>query len=287
MPEPSRAVLITGCSTGIGHATAAKLNQEGWRVYATARRPDTLADLKAAGCETLALDVTDEQSMQAAVGAVTEAEGAVGVLVNNAGYSQSGAVESVPIEVVRRQFETNVFGLVRMCQLVLPGMREQRWGKIVNIGSMGGKMTFPGGGFYHATKYALEAVSDVLRYEVAPFGVHVVLIEPGLIKTRFGERAQTSVEEHLPAAGESPYARFNKGVADLTVDAYEGSLAAFAAEPDAVARKIAGALNARRPRTRYVVGASARAALTARRLLPDRLWDRAVGMAYPRPEPGE
>ena len=128
------------------------------------------------GCETLALDVCDEQSMSAAVAQVTDAEGAVGVLINNAGYSQSGAVESVPLDQVRRQFETNVFGLIRMCQLVLPGMREQRWGKIVNIGSMGGRLTFPGGGLYHATKYSVEAISDALRFEVRGFGVDVVLV---------------------------------------------------------------------------------------------------------------
>jgi NAD(P)-dependent dehydrogenase (short-subunit alcohol dehydrogenase family) len=161
MPDPSKAVLITGCSTGIGRATALRLARSGWTVYATARRPESIADLADAGCRTLALDVTEESSMQAAVRAVEESEGAVGVLVNNAGYSQSGAIEQVPPEAVRRQFETNVFGAIRMAQLVLPGMRGQRWGKIVNIGSMGGRLTFPGGGLYHATKYALEALSDV------------------------------------------------------------------------------------------------------------------------------
>src|SRR5213080_4478503 len=153
MPDPAKPVLITGCSSGIGHATAELLAERGWKVYATARRPETLSDLRSRGCETLALDVCDEASMSAAVAAVTDAEGAVGVLVNNAGYSQTGAVESVPLDRVRRQFETNVFGLVRMCQLVLPGMRAQHRGKVVNIGSMGGKLTFPGGGVYHATKY--------------------------------------------------------------------------------------------------------------------------------------
>src|SRR3954467_5324222 len=132
MANTSKAVLITGCSSGIGRATAEHLTGKGWTVYATARRPESIADLEAKGCRTLALDVTDEASMAAAVGAVEEAEGAVGVLVNNAGYSQSGAVEDVPLDVVRRQFETNVFGLVRMCQLALPGMRRQGWGKIVN-----------------------------------------------------------------------------------------------------------------------------------------------------------
>ncbi|MDQ6605741.1 MAG: SDR family NAD(P)-dependent oxidoreductase, partial [Actinomycetota bacterium] len=160
MSERSKAVLITGCSSGIGRCTAELLAEKGWKVYATARRPETISALKAKGCETLALDVCDEASMSSAVKAVEDAEGAVGVLINNAGYSQSGAVESVPLDQVRRQFETNVFGLLRMCRLVLPGMREQRYGKIVNLGSMGGKLTFPGGGLYHATKYAVEAISD-------------------------------------------------------------------------------------------------------------------------------
>ena len=155
--KAAKAVLITGCSTGIGRAAAEHLAGRGWTVYATARRPESIEDLKAKGCRTLALDVTDEQSMSDAVKQVEDAEGAVGVLVNNAGYSQSGAVESVNLDDVRRQFETNVFGLIRMCQLVLPGMRRQGWGKIVNISSMGGKVAFPGGGIYHGTKHAVEA----------------------------------------------------------------------------------------------------------------------------------
>ena len=193
MAEISKAVLITGCSTGIGRATAERLAEKGWTVYATARRPESIEDLKAKGCRTLALDVTDEASMQAAVREVEAAEGAVGVLVNNAGYSQSGAVESVNLDDVRSQFETNVFGLVRMCQLALPGMRAQGWGKIVNVSSMGGKMTFPGGGIYHGTKHAVEAISDALRFEVRGFGVDVIVIEPGLIRTQFGEAAVNSI----------------------------------------------------------------------------------------------
>src|SRR6478736_2075909 len=185
----SEAVLVTGCSSGIGRATAEHLASKGRTVYATARRLDSIRELEAAGCKLLELDVTDDQSMAAAVKTVEDAEGAVGVLVNNAGYSQSGAVESVPMDAVRRQFETNVFGLVRMCQLVLPAMRRQRWGRIVNVSSMGGRLVFPGGGFYHGTKYAVEAISDALRFEVKGFGVDVILIEPGLIKTEFGETA--------------------------------------------------------------------------------------------------
>src|ERR687883_574278 len=189
MADVSKAVLITGCSTGIGRATAERLADHGHTVYATARRPDSIADLEGKGCKTLALDVTDEESMRAAVATVEQEHGAVGALVNNAGYSQSGAIEDVPMEQVRRQFETNVFGLIRMCQLVLPGMRRQGYGRIVNISSMGGKLVFPGGGIYHATKHAVEALSDALRFEVRGFGIGVSIVEPGLIKTQFGETA--------------------------------------------------------------------------------------------------
>src|ERR1044072_585698 len=166
----SKAVLITGCSTGIGRKTAEHLAQKGWTVHATARRPESISDLEQKGCRTLALDVTDESSMQAAVSAVEQAEGAVGVLINNAGYSQSGAVEEVAMDQVRRQFETNVFGLLRMCQLVLPGMRGQGDGRIVNLSSMGGRLTFPGGGAYHAAKYAVGALHDGLRFAGAGVG---------------------------------------------------------------------------------------------------------------------
>ena len=177
-----------------------------------------LEDLKAAGCETLALDVTAEESMSAAVAAVEEAEGAVGALVNNAGYSQSGALETLALDDVRRQFETNVFGLLRMCQLVLPGMRRQGYGRIVNVSSMGGKLTFPGGGVYHATKHAVEALSDALRFEVQGFGVDVAIIEPGLIKTNFAETAVGSV-----SYDDGPYAEFNTAVSANTAGAYDGA----------------------------------------------------------------
>src|SRR3954465_11748053 len=230
MSTLSRAVLITGCSSGIGRATAERLARNGHTVYATARRPESISDLEAKGCKTLALDVTDEASMQAAVRAVEEAEGAVGVLVNNAGYSQSGAVESVPIDEVRRQFETNVFGLVRMCQLVLPKMRDQHWGRIVNISSMGANLVFPGGGFYHATKSSVNAISDALRYEVKGFGVDVVTIEPGLITTEFGETAAASTE----GAGDGPYAEFNAAVAKATAGIYKGPAARLGGGPEAV-----------------------------------------------------
>jgi NAD(P)-dependent dehydrogenase (short-subunit alcohol dehydrogenase family) len=278
---PSRAAVITGCSSGIGYATAERLLAGGWTVYATARRPETIAGLAARGATTLALDVTDEGSMSAAVSRVVQAEGAVGVLVNNAGYSQSGAVETVPLDQVRRQFETNVFGAVRMCQLVLPGMREQGWGKIVNISSMGGRFTFPGAGNYHATKYALESISDALRFEVRGFGVDVILIEPGLIVTRFGDVAAGSV--HDAATGGGPYEQFNRQVATLTADAYTGPMAKLGGSPGVVADTIATALAAKRPKARYPVTASARLLINLRRTTPDRVWDLMMRAAYPTP----
>jgi NAD(P)-dependent dehydrogenase (short-subunit alcohol dehydrogenase family) len=282
MAELSRAVVITGCSSGIGRATAERLAGAGWRVYATARRPDSISDLARRGCETLALDVTDEESMRAAVAAVEAAEGAVGVLVNNAGYSQSGALESLPMERIRAQFETNVFGLVRMCQLALPGMRRQGWGRVVNLSSMGGRLTFPGGGAYHATKHAVEALSDALRFEVRGFGVEVVVVEPGLIKTRFGETAAGSIAGAGNAA-EEPYGSFNAAVGAATAAVYEGPLGRLGGGPEAVARAIERAISARRPKTRYRVTPSARLLLAQRRLLPDRAWDAMIRSQFPSP----
>jgi NAD(P)-dependent dehydrogenase (short-subunit alcohol dehydrogenase family) len=278
MDTSPKAVLITGCSTGIGRATAEHLARAGHTVYATARRPEAIEDLKALGCKTLALDVTDEDSMRAAVTAVEDAEGAVGALVNNAGYSQSGAVETVALDDVRRQFETNVFGLLRMCQLVLPGMRREGRGRIVNLSSMGGKLTFPGGGIYHATKHAVEAISDAMRFEVQGFGVDVVVIEPGLIRTNFAETAVGSVPHE-----DGPYAEFNTAVSAATAGAYRGPFGKLGGGPEAVAEAIAKALDAKRPRARYRVTASARVFMTQRRLLPDRAWDAVVATSFPRP----
>ncbi len=279
--DRSDAVLITGCSSGIGAATAAHLVRHGHTVYATARRPETLAELAEMGCSTLALDVTDEESMSAAVAAVEAEHGAVGALVNNAGYSQSGAVESIPLDDLRRQFETNVFGLVRMCQLVLPGMRRAGRGRIVNIGSMGGKLTFPGGGAYHATKYAVEAFSDAMRFEVQGFGVQVVLVEPGLITTEFATAATSSMSD-LDTGG--PYGRFNDTVAESTVGIYRSPVAKIlGGGPEDVAKTIHKALAASRPRARYTVTASAKLAIAQRRLTPDRVWDLAMRTQFPVP----
>jgi NAD(P)-dependent dehydrogenase (short-subunit alcohol dehydrogenase family) len=267
----SKAVLITGCSTGIGRATAEHLAAKGWTVYASARRPESIADLAQRGCRTLVLDVCNDDSIRAAVAQVEQAEGAVGVLINNAGYGQEGVVEEVPMAEVRKQFETNFFGLTRLTQLVLPGMRRQGWGKIVNISSIGGKLTLPGGGFYHATKHAVEALSDALRYEVRPFGIDVVVIEPGPIKTRFGDTAIDSIR--ATASSESPYAAFNTILQKKIREAYEGPMAMLAAGPEAVAKVIDKAINTSRPKTRYPVTAAAHVLLALRRWLPDRVFD--------------
>jgi NAD(P)-dependent dehydrogenase (short-subunit alcohol dehydrogenase family) len=283
MEQPSKAVLITGCSSGIGRASALRLNAKGWTVYASARRPETIEELERAGCHTLALDVTDEASMVAAVAEVERAEGAVGVLINNAGYSQSGAVETVPLEAVRRQFETNVFGLVRLTQLALPKMRAQGWGKIVNVGSMGGRLTFPGGGHYHATKYALEAISDALRFELRGFGVDVVLLEPGLITTEFGDAATASMSA-VSGNPDDPYAHFNATVGAVTAGAYDGPMRLLGAPPERVAKVIERAITSRRPRARITITPSAKLSIATRALVSDRTWDAAMRRQFPQPK---
>ncbi len=281
--DASKAVLITGCSTGIGRATAEHMAAKGWTVYATARKPESIADLADKGCRTLALDVTDEESMTAAVARVEAEAGTLGALVNNAGYAIEGAAEPTSMDSIRRQFETNVFGLVRMCQLVLPGMRRQHWGRIVNISSVGGKLAFPGGAYYHATKHAVEGFSDVLRFEVAMFGVRVVIVEPGLIKTAFGDTATAPIDTQ----GAGPYAEFNQAVAKRVAGAYEGMMGRLAVGPEAVARVIERAIASNRPRTRYRVTTGARISLASRKLVPDRVWDAMMSMQFPRPKPSD
>ena len=282
MSARSKVVLITGCSSGIGEATARRLAGAGWTVYATARQTEAIAGLTEAGCRLLQLDVNDEASMRAAVTQIEAEHGAVGVLINNAGYSQSGAIESVPIDDVRRQFETNVFGLVQLTQLVLPGMRRQRWGKIVNVSSMGANFTFPGGGYYHATKYALDAISDALRFEVQGFGVDVVIIQPGLIKTKFSDAAVASLDE--AGIGDGPYDAFNARVGEATASAYEkGPLARFGGPPDAVAKAIELSITALKPKIRYRVTPSARMLIGQRALMSDGVWDRFLRTQFPQP----
>lgn len=281
----SRVVLVTGCSSGIGRATALRLASHGWKVYATARKIEGLSDLEQAGCHLLPLDVTSEASMQEAVATVEREEGAIGILINNAGYSQSGPIETVSMEQIRRQFETNVFGMMRLIQLVLPGMRRQRWGKIVNLSSMGGKLTFPGGGYYHATKYAIESLTDALRFEVAGFGIDTILIEPGLIRSSFSDAAVASTTGNGQARADDPYATFNVALVKATRETYErGPLARLGGSPETVAATIEKAISSQKPRTRYLVTPSAYVLTTLKRLLPDRQWDRFVGTQFPQPK---
>ena len=214
-----RDVLVTGCSSGLGRATAVHLRARGWRVHATARTDGDLAELARLGLEPVKLDLCSSASIAEAVGTLLERTGGkLAGLVNNAGYSQSGALEELTPEQVRRQFETNVFGTLRLTQLALPGMRRQRWGRIVNVGSMGGRLTFPGGGIYHATKYALEALSDALRFEVRSFGIDVVLIQPGLVRTSFSDTAVGGMPVSTAIAGRARFSINLRYAADRRSD---------------------------------------------------------------------
>ncbi len=272
----STAVLITGTSSGIGRAAARRLlGRSDLTVYATARRTESIADLAEAGARTLPLDVTDEKSMRTAVETVQAQHGSVGVLVNNAGYGEYGTIEETDLDAVRRQFETNVFGLARMTQLVLPGMRAARRGRIVNIGSMGGRFTFPVGGYYHASKYAVEAITDALRFETAPFGIKVSLLEPGLIRTGFGDVAAGTLAGAATPSG--PYAALNSAVDKRMAASYASTL--LSAPPETVAKVVERAVTATRPRTRYVITPAAKTMVQLRRLGGDRMFD-----AYLRPQ---
>jgi short-subunit dehydrogenase len=277
------AILITGCSSGIGRATAIALYASGLMVYASARRPTDLDDLSARGLRTLALDVTDEQSMVAAVDTIESEAGAVGVLINNAGYGLYGSVEQLPMAEVRRQFETNFFGLVRLTQLVLPGMRRAGRGRIINISSMGGRTTLPGGAFYHATKHAVESLSDALRMEVRQFGIDVVLIEPGPVRTPWYDVAAASVSGAPAGDDQDPYAAYKSAVAASFTNATSGPLVRFGSTAEDVANVITKAVTARRPRTRYLINGVARGMVAIKRWLPDRVHDAVLSRQYGLP----
>lgn len=270
-------VLITGASSGIGRATAVRLARDpGFAVYATARNPGTLAELAQSGAHPLSLDVTSEESMQVAVNTVEDEAGPVGILVNNAGYGEYGTIEETDLDRVRREFETNVFGLARLVQLVLPGMRKAGQGRIINVSSMGGRLVFPAGGYYHASKYAVEALTDALRFEVAPFGIKVVLVEPGLIRTSFGDTATGTLGQSARPA--SPYAPLKEVAEKQMTDSYRSRW--LAAPPEAVAEVIEKAATTSRPRSRYVVTPAAKLLVQARRLLGADAFDAGLRMRY-------
>jgi NAD(P)-dependent dehydrogenase (short-subunit alcohol dehydrogenase family) len=267
----SQAVLITGCSSGIGRETALALVRAGFPTWASARDPDDIADLAEAGCRVLQLDVTDEESRLRAVQAVEAAHGTVGALVNNAGYSCVGAIEELPLATLQQQFDTNLFGLMRMCQLVLPGMRTQGAGTIVNMGSAAGLITPPASGAYSMTKHALEALSDALRFEVHQFGVRVVLLQPGAVRTRL-------IANIIPVARDaaSPYDKLMTNTFALAEREGPRGLPA-----EDVAKVVVRAIRSRRPRTRYRLGTQARLAPAIRRALGDRRWDTLLRRMCP------
>jgi len=268
-----KIALITGASSGIGEATAQRLLADGYVVYAAARRLERMQALGARGARLLSLDLTDDASIVAAVDAIQRSEGRLDVLVNNAGYGSYGALEDVPLNEGRRQFEVNVFGLARLIQLSTPMMRAQGSGCIVNITSIGGKMHEPMGTWYHATKFAVEGLSDCLRMELAPFGINVVIVEPGAIRTEWTGIAKESL---LRQSGHTAYAEQAVAHARLFES---GETSKMVSEPDVVAKTISRALRARRPRTRYATGGGAHVILFLRRILSDRAFDGLMRMA--------
>lgn len=266
----TKVVLITGASSGMGKETAQTLIQEGYTVYTAARRIEKMQDLAELGGLPLKMDITTDKDVVAAVRQIEEHHGGVDVLINNAGFGLYGAVEDTPIEDARYQFEVNLFGLARLTQLVLPHMRRQKAGHIINISSMGGRIYTPLGAWYHATKHALEGWSDALRLELQPFNVHVVVIQPGIINTAFDD---VLIDPLLERSGAGPYAELAQSVAAATQRTYGES---NSSPPSVVADAILDAIQSDRPKTRYAVGAMARPFMLARKYLGDRIFDWAV-----------
>jgi NAD(P)-dependent dehydrogenase (short-subunit alcohol dehydrogenase family) len=271
----TKIAIVTGASSGIGHATALRLRTSGYTVYAGARRLERMKDLADAGIHVAELDVTNDASMVAVVDQVMKDTGRIDVLVNNAGYGSFGALEDVPNEEGRRQFGVNVFGLARLTQLVLPHMRAQHSGRIINMSSMGGRIHEPLGSWYHATKFAVEGMSDALRLEVAPFGIDVVLIEPGGMNTEWGAIAADNL---ITASAHTAYADQAPGVARMLRSSdrkpRRGS------SPDVIAKAVVRAAAARRPKTRYLLGPGAKPLVTLHTLLPDRVFDSLIKRVF-------
>ncbi|MBR1879126.1 MAG: SDR family NAD(P)-dependent oxidoreductase [Paludibacteraceae bacterium] len=265
--KSNKVILLTGASSGIGYDTAVALAQQGHKVYAAARRADRMEPLRQYGIVPLKMDVTDEASMKAGVKTLLDAEGRIDVLINNAGYGYFGAVENVPMDDARNQLEVNVFGLARLCQLVLPTMRAQHSGRIINTASVAGRAVFYYGGWYHVSKYAVESLSDAMRMELKPFGIDVVIIEPGAIKTNWGIIAA----DHLIESSKgTAYEQTGTMMANNLRNMY---LSNTISDPAVVRKAIVRAVNARRPCTRYRIGRMANAIVFFHWLLPTRWWD--------------
>lgn len=262
-----KVILVTGASSGIGFNAALKLASHGHTVYAAARRTELMEPLKESGIRVLRMDVTDEQSMAEGVGTLLKEQGRIDALVNNAGFGFFGAVESVPLEEARRQLEVNVFGLARLCQMVIPAMRAQHSGRIVNISSIAGRMVFLMGGWYHVSKYSVEALSDAMRMELRPFGIEVSMVEPGPIRTNWGIIAADHLRDSTRG---TPYGETGSRWAQTMRWGYEGRM--FEG-PEVITKAIVRAIESRRPRARYLAGRFARLSVVAHTLLPVRWWD--------------
>ncbi|MCB9641411.1 MAG: oxidoreductase [Myxococcales bacterium] len=264
----AKTVLITGASSGMGKDFALRLLKEGYIVYGAARRVERMSDIVAAGGHALQMDVTSDESVQQGVQKMVQEQGRIDALINNAGYGSYGAIEDIPIDEARRQFEVNLFGLARITQLVLPHMRKQHAGKIINISSMGGKLYTPLGGWYNATKHALEGFSDCLRFETEQFGIDVVVIEPGSIESEWGGIA---VDSAMKYSGQTAYAPLAQSFKSLS----EGG-SVRPSPPKVITDLVVKALRAKKPKTRYVAGAAAKPFMFLRRWVSDRAFDKIL-----------
>lgn len=264
----TKVAIITGASSGMGKSTAQNLLQQGYTVYGAARRVERMQDLQEKGMEVVALDLTDEESIEKAVHTILAKEGRIDILINNAGYGSYGSVEEVPLAEAKRQFEVNIFGLARLTQLIIPAMREQQSGRIVNISSMGGKIYTPFGAWYHATKFALEGWSDCLRLELKPFGIDVVVVEPGGIKTEWGGIAMDHLKK---VSGHGPYADMVNKVVQAN-DQNQDKLTPV----EVLGKEIAKAATASNPKTRYLKGYLAKPLVRMRKWLGDKTFDKMI-----------